>query len=64
LSVKPEGVTVPLNLTGSYTCPYDNQESKIKYTSIQIGRYFDYTVAEKYTFFGGIAYNMGSNIRN
>lgn len=61
LYVRPEGVTVPVTLNGSTTGPYDNQKSKINYSSIQLGTYFDYTVAEKYTFFGGVAYNMGAS---
>lgn len=64
LDVKPGDVYVPVTLNGSTTGPYDNQEIKINYSSIQLGTYFDYTVAKKYTFFGGAAYNMGtSNIK-
>lgn len=61
LNVKPEGVVVPVTITGNHTGPYDNQESKIKYSSLQFGTYFDYVLAEKYTFFGGVAYNMGTS---
>jgi len=61
LDVKPNGVTVPVTLTGQATGPYDNQKVKLNYSSIQIGTYFDYTFAEKFTFFTGAAYNMGTS---
>ena len=61
LDVKPDGVTVPVTITGNASGPYDNQESKINYSSLQLGAYFDYTFVDKYTLFGGAAYNSGTS---
>jgi len=61
LDVKPDGVTVPVTLTGSTSGPYDTQEVNIFYTSVNIGAYVDYTIAEKYTIFAGGGTNFGTS---
>jgi len=61
LDVKPDGVYVPVTLNGSTPGPYDTQEANIFYTSTQLGAYFDYTIAKRFTIFAGAAYNTGSS---
>ncbi len=61
LDVSPSGVYVPVSLSGSHTGPYDNQEVDIYYTSLNTNIYGHYRFAEKYTFFAGGGFALGSS---
>ncbi len=63
LEVNPDGVTVPYSLDGEPTGPYDNQELKMKYSSIYFNATLAYSI-RNITIWGGTGYNIGfSNVK-
>ncbi len=63
LYVRPEGVNVPVTLTGQASGPYDNQVLDVNYSSVYFGGYASLH-AGMLTVFGGVGYNTAfSNLK-
>ncbi len=60
LSVKPDGVYIPVSVTLHQTGPYDDQKINIFYNSISLNIYGHYTLNNKFTFFAGTGLVSGT----